>query len=109
MAIFCVKAPDSGWLFIEQPVPPIAGATEGGENARALAVYQTAEDALRDAEADGGDEDSVVEMPSPEVVTQVLEQGRVKYVRIRWADDASVESVCALPGWRYAVEHGLID
>jgi hypothetical protein len=104
MAVFCVKD-ERGWLFKEQPVPPVSGALGDDEDALALAVYTDAEDALADTDPEGSG--SVVQMRSPEVITEALEAGRLKYVRVRLDDEE--DSVCALPGWRYMVERGLFD
>jgi hypothetical protein len=46
-------------------------------------------------------------MRSPEVITEAFEEGRLQYVRIRL--DEGEDTVCALPGWRYAVEYAVLD
>ncbi len=106
MGVYCVKD-ERGWLFKERAVPPIAGAHEDDENALALMVYLAEEDALEDALADPEGSADVVEMRSPEVITEGLEEGRFRYVRIRL--DKGEDVVCALPGWRHAVEHGMFN
>ncbi len=106
MGVYCVKN-ERGWLFKEQPVPRISGTPEDDKNALALMVYVTEEDALEDALADPEGSADVVEMRSPEVITEGLEEGRFRYVRIRLDKGEGV--VCALPGWRHAVEHGMFN
>jgi hypothetical protein len=106
MKVYCLKD-ERGWLFREQPVPRISGVPEEDENALALMVYLAEEDALADAPPDGSG--SVVEMRSPAVITEALEDGRFRYVRVRWgvdseAGDTAEDTVCALPGWLALVE-----
>jgi hypothetical protein len=99
MKVYCVKD-ERGWLFREQPVPRISGVPEGDENALALMVYLSVEEAVADAVT--ATEESVVEVRSPHVITEALYDGRVQYVRIHWGDGE--DTVCALPGWRAFVE-----
>jgi hypothetical protein len=51
MTVYCVKN-ERGWLFREAAIGPVSGAPEGDENALALMVYLTEEDAFADALAD---------------------------------------------------------
>ena len=102
MEVFCIKD-ERGWFMRSQDVPPISGVPEGDEDALALMVYLSEEDALADAPEDS--DGSIVVMDAA-TVTGALEEGRIAYVRIFWGGegDAREDTVTALPGWRRLVE-----
>jgi hypothetical protein len=101
MTVYCVKD-ERGWLFREGEVGDLGAP---GERAEALMVYLDPADARADTESK--DISNVVEVNAA-AITRALEEGHVRYVRIRLGDGGS-DQLCALAGWRTLVACGVAD